>query len=185
MASESEFVNVIAFEPHPSTFLQLKNNIRLNDRKNINIQKLALSNVNGKAKFTNLKESSVNHFTDGISEPFVEVNAVRGDDACNELNLIPSFIKIDVEGFEYEVLHGFGAILSKIKLILLEWEEFDKINKEEIINLFMENKFSGPYYFKYDERLLIKKRQINEKNVVFISDNSKKDMLRFYGIKIK
>ena len=44
---------------------------------------------------------------------------VRIDDFCISENVYPDIVKVDVEGFEWEVLKGFGDLLRKIKLFFI------------------------------------------------------------------
>jgi len=53
---------------------------------------------------------------------WVPVAICRGDTMCNRLGRIPNVIKMDVEGFEEEVLQGMGEILVSplLRSILIE-----------------------------------------------------------------
>ena len=181
LASENKNIHIAAFEPHPKTFEQLCGNIELNQRNNIKPYKLALSDTNGKSKFTNLNESSINRFPDKTNESSIDVDVKRGVDICKELNIIPSFIKIDVEGFELEVLLGFGNILSEIKLIILEWGELNEDDTSVMFELFLINKFEGPYYFKDDSKTLSREKHLKEKNV-FFNTKAKDYLLKEYSL---
>lgn len=105
---------VIAFEPLPSSFEMLENNIRLNNIKNIETFPYACSN-NLKTKYISL-ESAENRggasLKTNIENSSTSVKSIILDDF---LEIIPDFIKIDVEGHELEVLEGLKNILSSKK----------------------------------------------------------------------
>jgi hypothetical protein len=52
----------------------------------------------------------------------VPVTICRGDSLCNRLGRVPNVVKVDVEGFEEEVLLGMGELLasSLLRCLLVE-----------------------------------------------------------------
>jgi FkbM family methyltransferase len=131
---------VIAIEAHPGNFEMLNRNIKLNKLTNAIALKYAIH-----SKLTNIKlymyreESSstghnsimFNHLSTKYKEKFVEVNANTLDHVL-QLNGIRevNWIKIDVEGAEFELLKGATNILSKSKdislLIEVHFQEYYK-----------------------------------------------------------
>jgi FkbM family methyltransferase len=131
---------VIAIEAHPGNFEMLNRNIQLNKLTNAIALKYAIH-----SKLTNIKlytyreESSstghnsimFNHLSIKYKEKFVEVNANTLDHVL-QLNGIRevNWIKIDVEGAEFELLKGATNILSKSKdislLIEVHFQEYYK-----------------------------------------------------------
>ncbi len=184
LASEAENINVYSFEPHPKTFSQLFKNIEINGRKNITPLKLALSDKAEKSGFSDFAESSLNHFVEDAFIPQIVVDTKRGDEVCNELKIIPSFIKIDVEGFELKVLSGLGEYLSQIKFVIIEFGELNKKDEPDIVQLFKEKNFEGPFYFDFDGKFFTKIQIKSEKNVVFIQRNIRKYLIENYGLTI-
>jgi len=120
VASESQTAMVYAFEPHPRTFADLCGNIDLNHRVNVIAINRALSDTDGAAHLVD-GPSSTNHIvkTSGTQRT-IEIKTIRGDDFCTAKRVAPDYLKLDVEGFEYEVLAGFGAVLRRIKIIFVE-----------------------------------------------------------------
>lgn len=120
---------IIAFEPFPKTFLRLKNNIALNNFKNITLEEIALSDSEGKKEFYfNKKNPELNSL--GIVEfenelPFetTEVKVSTLDNYCSKNNIqVIDFLKIDVEGFEVEVLTGAAELLNNKKIKSIQFE---------------------------------------------------------------
>jgi hypothetical protein len=55
----------------------------------------------------------------------VDVPLVALDDFCRERNLWPDLLKVDVEGFEVEVLTGASECLKRVKRLALEFHNDD------------------------------------------------------------
>jgi FkbM family methyltransferase len=131
---------VIAIEAHPGNFEMLNRNIKLNKLTNAIALKYAihskLTNIN---LYTYREESSstghnsimFNHLSTKYKEKFVEVSANTLDHVL-QLNGIKevNWIKIDVEGAEFELLKGATNILSKSEdialLIEVHFQEYYK-----------------------------------------------------------
>jgi FkbM family methyltransferase len=107
---------VIAFEPASDTFALLTENVALNGYPVQTVQ-AAAGSVCGTARFTNGRDC-VNHLD---PEGDVETAVVTVDSVINDRTV--AGMKIDVEGFEIEVLRGCERALSegRIRLIQLEW----------------------------------------------------------------
>jgi FkbM family methyltransferase len=120
--------HVYAFEPGESILSRLRRNIELNPSNNIEILPVAVGNDHGfysyypAAKLGNQGVGSLIPDDKGdirTLEP-VQVKMVRLNDFCEERGIKKvDFIKIDVEGFEFEVLKGSGNILSNNPNVLL------------------------------------------------------------------
>ncbi len=185
IAAEENTVVVYSFEPHPKTFSQLYKNIEINGLENIIPLKLALSNTEGRSGFSDFAESSVNRFVKTGFEPRIIVNKKRGDEICKEFNVVPSLLKIDVEGFELDVLKGFGEYLSHVKFIIVEFGELNNRDAMEIVELCNNKNFEGPFYFNYDGRLFTREIIKGENNVVFVNREIIKHLSGIYGLQIR
>lgn len=102
---------VVAFEPSPPNFAILEKNVRLNRLKNVLPTREAVGAESGTITFD---ESSTAVTVRGKG---VDVKVTRLDDYAD---LNPTFLKIDVEGFEMHVLQGAKTILSKRPKLALE-----------------------------------------------------------------
>jgi FkbM family methyltransferase len=111
---------VYAFDPGESLLLTLRRNIQLNALNNIEVLPVAVGNDKGCYSYyppsstDNQGTGSLIHDPTGKSRSTtpIQVNMVRLDDFCEErkINKV-DFIKIDVEGFDLEVLKGSRTIL--------------------------------------------------------------------------
>lgn len=146
---------VVAFEPSPA-FQILKKNINSHD--NCNAYNYGVSNTNGKMNFFAQGESTSCSFIKDISKinqhkrpgvPIVEleVDTITLDKFCNEHNLIPDLIKIDVEGHEFRVLEGAKNIISlnspKLIIELHPYQlKYEGANDKQLLNYLIESNYS-------------------------------------------
>src|SRR5438093_3975431 len=103
---------VVAFEPLPRNCDILAKNIELNGIKNVIVERKAVGAKRGRIRIDGVSDSTVIFSNQGIE---VEVTCL--DDYAH---LKPALIKIDVEGFEYQVLQGAERILSQRPRLALE-----------------------------------------------------------------
>jgi len=113
---------VISFEPSPTTFKFLELNVNKANLKNVTLRNIGLGNKNENLTLTfapsnrsggfvsNQTQASVGH----IIEKIIIKN---GDSITKDANV--EFIKIDVEGFEMNVLKGLTNTIKKNKPIVV------------------------------------------------------------------
>lgn len=119
LASKIKKATSYAFEPAPETLEILRKNIALNKIENkVEIFDCALGSTSGSVNFTSLKDSE-NQIVVQKSDSTVKVKICCLDEL---LETPPQLIKIDTEGFEYNVLKGAERIISdsRQKVILIE-----------------------------------------------------------------
>lgn len=108
---------VIAFEPHPRTFRDLCDSVALNPAlaERITLVAAAVGDSAGRARISNLPENDVNH----IDEAGIPVSMTTLDQALAAAPRI-DLLKVDVEGYERNVLLGAGETLEKTSAIYFE-----------------------------------------------------------------
>jgi len=118
---------VIAIEPQKDSFEMLNRNVALNKLNNVTTLNQVIyseeTTVNLYSNYTIIRERAGKY-----KEEFVETNASTLDHLLQQNGIAEvNWIKIDVEGAEYEVLKGATNILSKSKDIdlLIEVHGFD------------------------------------------------------------
>ncbi len=118
---------VYAFEPIPYTRGLLEKNISLNAAANITVFPYALGDINETVTIR-FSEQTDNlgavTLRNGDGKGNLQVDVRRGDELIAEHHIERiSFIKIDVEGFEWKVLKGLsGTIRAQRPMIILEWD---------------------------------------------------------------
>ena len=113
--------SVISVEPVPKTFEYLKNNIAINQvSSKVMVYNVALGNEKGQISFTSTLDT-MNHVATQSETNTIEV-PVDTLDSIVEKEKDPTLLKIDVEGFETNVLKGANSTLSKknLKAIIIE-----------------------------------------------------------------
>lgn len=130
IAHSTPGVRVEAFEPSPRVFHRLRTNLSLNPdlTPRVRLHPWALSMTTGEASFYASKETT-NSGVGGLGhsrnreDRAVSVTVKRGDDLIAEGAVAPpDLIKIDVEGFEIEVLRGLEAFLRTTPKLALIYE---------------------------------------------------------------
>ena len=99
---------VIAFEPVPSNVADTYENLRLNAIGNVELRPQAVGSYNGEAMMADTPNGILG---DSHGPHAIRVPMVRLDDALR--GVTPSFIKVDVEGYELDVLSGGAEILRR------------------------------------------------------------------------
>lgn len=120
LASAERKARTIAIEPVPSTYECLLENVCLNNlNDNVELNNIGISSSEGKLFFTKNLDS-INHVSNEKSNDDIEVCVSKLDVLLN--NRSPILIKIDVEGYEYEVIRGSENILKTpdLKAIIIE-----------------------------------------------------------------
>jgi FkbM family methyltransferase len=112
---------VHAFEPYPPVIGRLKEMIQLNDARNIVVHEVGLGDRDEEKTF--YAPTASNH-GDGTFQPDFKIGGdrqvagkfkiVRGDDWVKSQDVpAVTLVKVDVEGFEKEVLQGLRQLLEK------------------------------------------------------------------------
>jgi FkbM family methyltransferase len=119
---------VEAFEPDPDIANQYATHVTANiasHSQRVRLQVLALADVDGEAAFypsavaANLGLGSLVRSATTCQLP-IDVACARGDTlVAKGLARSPDVIKIDVEGFEHEVVRGLGALLATARPSLI------------------------------------------------------------------
>ena len=113
--------HVYAFEPDPSNFELLSKNVKENKHSNVTVIQKAVSNKNSKIKLYVSKRNIASHriFDSDEKRNSIEVDVITLDEYFKNFEKPIKFIKIDVEGAEFQVLNGMKMILKNDNLKLL------------------------------------------------------------------
>jgi len=139
---------VFAFEPDPKNFQILKKNIEINGHKNVILEEKAISNKEGNLKLFLSKDNHGMHriYPSKFCEASIDISSIKLDNYFKN-NMKIDFIKIDIEGAEYDALKGMTSLIEKNKklTILIEFapasiEEFGG-RPEEVLDFFIDKGF--------------------------------------------
>ena len=149
-----------AFEPQKDIFEILKEKFSKNKKvalynyamdkeitnKSIQINKLSmtstLAKINDKSLYLKFKNFLTNSSSNFVNQYEVQTSTI--DEIFKDLNLEKTLLKIDVEGFEMNVIKGSKMKLQKIPFILVENQfgsHYQDINFNEIKELLSKEKF--------------------------------------------
>ncbi|MDC1280906.1 FkbM family methyltransferase [bacterium] len=147
-AAKTKSCNVTAFEPSVFNLNLLARNIYINSvHNNINILPIILSNKNSMGLFQNssivqgaalsgLMQNNNNIINPSISECEYKLPVFKLDLVSSIFNLNkPKYLKIDVDGLEYQILRGSNDILKNLHSILIEVDERDSKQTKSISQL--------------------------------------------------
>ncbi len=113
--------HVISVEPHPQTFSHLKKTVAINHCTNVTCLNTAMGAEAGVVNFTDEPRKDDNNCVAlqaeaGIRVPCVTLASLVEEHSISKI----AVMKIDVEGFEMQVLQGAEAILNKVDSIYIE-----------------------------------------------------------------
>ena len=142
-----ELGQVHVFEPGLNNLPYIEQNIRSqhcirlvrkaagnhNETATFYLENLAGQNNSMVKDFDVLQRNLQNAFDNGVRITEAQVEVIRLDDYAAQAGIVPSFLKIDVEGFEFEVLDGLHETMRHRPVIFVEvqrqhdrvWEFFE------------------------------------------------------------
>jgi FkbM family methyltransferase len=177
LASGLNNCNSISIEPIPQTFQYLKKNIELNQLSDkVNCLNIGLSNQPGDLYFTNDRDT-VNHVVNKKSEKTTTVKVETLNQVFPQKNTNNILIKIDVEGFEYNVLKGGSDVLKNenVKAIIIELNGCSErygLNDGMVDELLVQNGFKKYDYNPFNRSLTALKKFHTEENTLYLRESN-------------
>jgi FkbM family methyltransferase len=144
--SKQQNSNLLCYEPNSENFQILKENIAINNLKQVKIFHKAVSSKNGEIELNINENDSSGHSIKKLSTKKEKIESISFERILEENNLHGcDLLKLDCEGAEYDILFSIPKDkLKKIKQICLEYHKF--IDEPElykkIIKLFEDNEFT-------------------------------------------
>ena len=174
LASGQIGATTYSFEPVPATFAQLTDNISINQVKEKVISyNVALGSARGSIGFNIGAFDTMNHVAEKNEAATIQVPVEILDDILSTLK-VPLLIKIDVEGFETEVIRGAMKTLrqQELKAIIIELNgsgaRYGYDEKE--IHTTLASLHFLPYQYDPKERRLIVADSSGGFNTIYIRD---------------
>lgn len=140
---------VWAFEPDPNTVRSLQRNVELNDLSSlVTVYELALGSTEGEVPFT-VGQDTVNRVATNAGDRNIRLVNQQRLDQLNCADAQPIMIKMDVEGYEEEVLRGAQRVIANetLKVIAIEWPN------SSIVELLNSLRFTRVYYNPFARKL--------------------------------
>lgn len=173
LASSEINAKTIAIEPVPSTYKNLMDNVLINNiQEKVNALNIGLGSKNGKLKFTKSFDPG-NHVateneTDTIEVDIETLDTILLKEQC------PILLKIDVEGFETEVIKGADTTLlnKSLKAIIIELNGSGQrygYDERQIHNKLSEHGFK-PYNYNPKTRQLMELETFGTHNTIYLRD---------------
>jgi len=177
LASKNAGATVISIEPVPQTFTSLMENLRLNKIESLVTPfALGLGEKRDKLFFTSNHDTTNHVVPSGKESDYqtVEIPVDTLDSICE--NQCPSVIKLDVEGYEFNVLVGAQTILTNdaLKAIIIELNGCGNLfghTDEKIHQLLLDHGFQ-PYRYEPFKRVFDKLSSFNSHNTLYLRDLS-------------
>ena len=165
LASKIAHCHVIAFEPAASAAEMLRTNLALNGvTDQVEVVEKGVSDKASVLRFTTNKDA-LNQVTisEGPGTTAIQVDtldALLGDRE-------PSFIKIDVEGHEKQVIDGAQRVFASPKLLAIQIETGEKAIENEVLGLMTAQGYQPCVYEPLSRQLTVTKA-LSPHNTLFV-----------------
>lgn len=168
--------SVVAAEPVPSVFNLLMQNVYANSiADKVDARNIGVGSQIARLRFTS-NLWSYNHVVEGEEENTISVDSYPLDQILD--GRVPLAIKVDVEGFEGQVIAGACETLidQELQAVVIEmWSDhLARYNDtvDQVLEAFSNAGLSGPYWYDPDRRELVAPGQQAKRkfNQIFIRD---------------
>ncbi|MDP2076963.1 MAG: FkbM family methyltransferase [Sulfuricurvum sp.] len=174
LASKVKHANTVCIEPLPLTYEKLRDNIQINRLDNVTSLNIGLSYEKSKLHFTTDKDTmnGVVIASDANNQEEVDVDTL---DNISKLYGVPRVIKIDVEGFEANVLKGAHNVLKdeKLEVIIIELNGSGikyGFSDDEIHNDLKKLEFNAFKYIPLERKLIKLEKHGTTHNTIYIRE---------------
>lgn len=140
--------HVYAIEPVLNNIWCLRRNIKLNDYKNISTHSFAMGDKIGRKKIYVYEKANLCSFTKNIQHKSMGHKVVRiatVDAFVDFISEHPTLIRMDVEGYEYQIIKGMTNILRENKplILFIELHPFmvEERDMDELLATLRQNNF--------------------------------------------
>lgn len=168
LASTVVGANSVTLEPVPKTFERLQQNININKISElVDARCCAVGAVSGAIKFSNDCDTTNQVVDDQYTGTWVEVPVISLDNILETLK--PTLIKIDVEGYEPQVIDGARETLEKESVLAIFLETVNP----QIENILREVGFTPASYDPFERKMLTYVNHTNDNNYLWIKNHAK------------
>jgi FkbM family methyltransferase len=152
---------VLTFEPNPRSAATIRENVRLNGFTNTTVHQLALGAVPGRARLVfpagesargSLERSIQSQIEQERDAETVEVEVDTIDEQLAQGAPRPTFVKLDVEGFERDILEGMGRLIAQAPpRLYIELHGADRVRKHDNARSVIECLWRARYHVHHVE----------------------------------
>jgi FkbM family methyltransferase len=159
VASLSLDNGVMAFEASPKTFKSFKENLDLNNFRNIDYRNLAISEVSGKIisfyeGYNDWESSATHNKFKNNNTVDIATTTIDQELSKKDLSSFVVIIKLDIEGNEFNAIQGGKNIILKYEpLITIELSRYNFNNQNYNFDYFR-NFLNESKYKIYDDKLV-------------------------------
>jgi len=166
LASKVIGANSLSLEPVPVTFERLIRNININEINNlVDSRRCAVGNANGTLKFSSDCDTTNQVVDENYVGVAIEVPVTSLDTMLE--NLKPTLIKIDVEGYEPQVIEGAIKTLMCDSLLAILLETVNP----EIERALKNSGFNSASYDPFERNLLMSANNQLSSNYLWIKNS--------------
>jgi FkbM family methyltransferase len=175
LASKVKNAKTIAIEPIPSTYEYLMDNLQINRLENVISKNIGIGNKVAKLAFTSDKDTMNSVATPGDINTFeIDVDTL---DNLVQVYGAPKIIKIDVEGYEYNVIAGGMNLLqdNKLEAIIIELNSNGMkygFDDNEIHTILQTAGFNAYTYDPFQRNLLVLEKHKPSHNTIYIRSSA-------------
>jgi FkbM family methyltransferase len=184
VAAEQPAARVLALEPHPGTYCYVAANVERNGYRNVQLLQAAAGAQEGSVTITDTPGSSTTHIV--RNAPGLNVPLRRLDALLAEHDFQPDVVKIDVEGFELDVLRGLGERLKDVRVLFVEINGLSNCRdagSEALVEFLHDAKLAGPYYYDHRTRMLRLSPVLTGEDPLFVNEVSLRTLGQQHGIR--
>ncbi len=186
-AKANKAIDIFSFEPESTNFKHFVNNMSLNPFSNIRPFHVGLGNFNGVSElninegWNKGKHSLKVNFNESSTK--IKIPVATLDSFTSLIEKQHVLIKIDVEGFEKEVIQGaekfFQKTVNSVLIIELLTEVNGEINCKEIVANLSNFGFSSIYKITGEKTIKLVADFDGSADYIFVKGNATKDSLLF------
>lgn len=161
---------IYGIEPNPQAFEYLKRSVKLNGYKNVKLFNIGINDSKRVLPFYISKKWNWSRF-DNPREDIIETKKIQTDNLDNLFgDKKIDLIRMDVEGYELNILKGINKIIKKNPNLILFLEfhgdMFDTSEKKEFINWIKEKGFEIRFLGKSGEKHNLKYKKVNPNKLI-------------------
>lgn len=161
---------IYGIEPNPQSIEYLKKSIKLNNYKNVTLFNIGINDSKKILPFYISKKWNWSRF-DNPGEDIIETKNILTDNLDNMFgNKKIDLIRMDVEGYELNILKGANKIIEKNPSLILFLEfhgnMFNTAEKKEFVNWINKNNFLIRFLGKSGEKHKIKYKYLNPNKII-------------------